>query len=175
MHPLQPFLELAAPHGLGFDQPGGVFRVPLTGAYGYHSGMKVVGVVTGYCLLAAALAGLPPPRREEIAILSGHPGSGMEDTFEYFTRCVSGGRYQRHEFAAGLRIPEAEGVFRWRVQIGDARRDLSLREGVVPAVLFTAVPAGEEAARLAYQLEVASRMLVADPGTLFDSIAEGTA
>ncbi len=175
MHAIDPFLDLAAPHGLAFDQAGGVFRVPLAGAYGFHSAMKLVGVTTAFCLLRAALAGLAPPPRDQIRIDSGHPGSGMEDTFEYFTRCVSTGRYKRRAFEAGLRIAGAEGVFRWRITVGDTVRDLTLRDGVVPAVLFTAVPPDAMPARLAYQHEVASAMLAAEPMALFDVVAEQTA
>ena len=175
MHPIEPFLALAAPHGLAFDQPGGVFRVPLSGAFAYHSAMKLVGVTTGFCLLRAALADLPTPARESIAIESGHPGSGMEDTFEYFTRCLSGGRYRRRAFATGLRIPGAEGVFRWRITVGAVVRDLTLRAEVVPSVLFTAVAPGGEAERLAYQQRVAAAMLAAEPMAAFDTVAEGTA
>jgi hypothetical protein len=175
MHPIDPFLDLAGTHSLAFEQPGGVFRVPLAGAYAFHSAMKLVGVTTGFCLLRAALAGLAPVERAAVRIESGHPGSGMEDTFEYFTRCVSTGRYQRRDFVDGLRIPGAEGVFRWRISLPGVVRDLSLRADVVPAVLFTAVAPEAMADRLAYQHHVAQRMLAAEPSTLFETVAEGTA
>jgi hypothetical protein len=169
-----PFLPLVADHGLLIDLAGGPTVVPLSGALWFHKDIKFVGVITGYCLLRAAFRGLKPPRRDQVRFDSGHPGSGMEDTFEYFTRAVSGHRYHNRNFTTGLRIPGAPGIFRWTVTVGIMVIEAALRPDVVPPVLFTPVPPGEEEARRALQLSVAAEMLAASDDALFERFPQGT-
>ncbi|TAD88137.1 MAG: hypothetical protein EAZ99_15015 [Alphaproteobacteria bacterium] len=164
---IAPFLPLVEGHGLTLALAGGVAAVPLAGALWYHGGAKATGVVTAFIVLRAALSGLPVPPREAVSIRSGHPGSGMEDGFEALVRALSGHRYAREEFAEGLRIPGAEGVFRWVVRVGPVVRDLTLRGGVLPEVLFQPATESDEPARQALRLAYVRNVLAAADTALF--------
>lgn len=166
--PLAAALALAEGHALTLGLADGVQALPLAGALLYHRAGKHTGVVLAYRVLGAACARAPaPPAADAIAIEGGHPGSGMEDAFEFFTRAVSAGRYRRSAFAEGCRVAGAPGVFRWRVAWGGGEADLDLRAGVLDPALF-APPAGEPAAaRHARQRTAIAAILAAADDELF--------
>jgi hypothetical protein len=127
-----------------------------------------VGAVLGYRLVEAALERLPvPPDRLAVEIASGHPGSGMEDAFEYLLRAVSGGRYRRVSFETGPVVAGAAGRFRFAVRAGGFGLDLQLRDGVLDPRLFAPPEPGDAAARLTRQLEAAAGLLAAGNEALF--------
>ncbi len=62
----------------------------------YHGSYAIAGAAVAFKILQVAFAELFPdrtPRREDITIISGHPGPGIRDAFEMVTRVVSRGAY----------------------------------------------------------------------------------
>ena len=76
------------------------------GLLAFHSGDAVAGATIGFRSVQAAAKELgrlgKVLERESIKVISGHPGPGYQDAFEYTMRCVS-----RHRFTVDRNLPEA--------------------------------------------------------------------
>lgn len=101
-----------------------------------HRGQSWFGVAAGFRMLQAAGQALSQQRlwdREQLFVVSGHPGNGVRDAVEYVTACVSRGRY-RVDGAAGACSPDMR--FYWEVDDGVTTAVLRMRDGFVPDELF---------------------------------------
>lgn len=107
----------------------------------YHGQGSIGGAALGFQVLRAGLRALfpdAPPRRDEIAIVTGHPGPGFRDAFELVTRAVTRDAYRvdtsRPE---GRYNPFHAHAYSWSIASADGRAaELVLREGLIPLRFF---------------------------------------
>lgn len=118
-------------------------------------------------------AGAPVPR-QELSVISGHPGPGVRDAFEFVTRAVTRGSY-----AVDLALPEArysraaDKSYSFHLRRGARSVQAVLRPGVLPAEFFdllgnTAPDA--QRAHAALRREIAARVIAAEPESLFEFV-----
>ncbi|WP_088156456.1 hypothetical protein [Achromobacter xylosoxidans] len=115
--------------------------------------------------------GSPVPRKE-LSVISGHPGPGVRDAFEFVTRAVTRGCY-----AVDLTLPEArysrgaDKSYSFHLRRGGRSVQGVLRPGVLPPEFFDLLgnPA-PDAQRVHAELrrDIAARVIAAEPATLFD-------
>ncbi|QKH37039.1 hypothetical protein FOC84_19680 [Achromobacter pestifer] len=115
--------------------------------------------------------GVPVPRKE-LSVISGHPGPGVRDAFEFVTRAVTRGCY-----SVDLTLPEArysrgaDKSYSFHLRRGARSVQGVLRPGVLPPEFFDLLgnPA-PDAQRVHAELrrDIAARVIAAEPATLFD-------
>ncbi len=115
--------------------------------------------------------GVPVPRKE-LSVISGHPGPGVRDAFEFVTRAVTRGCYE-----VDLTLPEArysrgaDKSYSFHLRRGARSVQGVLRPGVLPPEFFDLLgnPA-PDALRVHAELrrDIAARVIAAEPATLFD-------
>ncbi len=85
---------------------GRLYTLDYQGLLAFHGGDAVAGATIGFRIVQAAANELirygKSLERESIKVISGHPGPGYQDAFEYTLRCVS-----RHRFTVDRNLPEA--------------------------------------------------------------------
>ncbi len=109
----------------------------------YHGQAALAMLATTFQALRAALATLSPDRpakRSDLAIVSGHPGPGVRDAFEFVTRAVTRGAYvvDRSLPAARL-VPGFDISYSSRVTLGDRTVEVALRPDALPERFFSLV------------------------------------
>ena len=117
--------------------------------------------------------GAPVPRKE-LVVISGHPGPGVRDAFEFVTRAVTRGCY-----TVDLTLPEArysraaDKSYSFHLRRGKRSVQGVLRQGVLPPEFFDllgnpAPQAQREHAELRRQ--IAARVVASEPESLFDYV-----
>lgn len=85
---------------------GRLYTLDYQGLLAFHSGDALAGATIGFRIVQAAAAELvrygKGLERESIKVISGHPGPGYRDAFEYTLRCVS-----RQRFTVDRNLPDA--------------------------------------------------------------------
>lgn len=107
----------------------------------YHGQSAIAGAAIAFKALQAAfseLFPLAPPKREEIAVTSGHPGPGVRDAMEMVTRAVTRGGYTVDTLRPkGRWNPYRDLSFSFLIEAADGRRaEVVLKEGVLPRRFF---------------------------------------
>lgn len=107
----------------------------------YHGQAAIAMVAVTFKALQAAFAVLSPhapPRREDIRIISGHPGPGVRDTFEMVTRAVTRGAYTVDTARTAARLSSlANASYGFDIRIkGERRVEISLKPGILPERFF---------------------------------------
>ncbi|MCG6206533.1 hypothetical protein LPW26_17935 [Rhodopseudomonas sp. HC1] len=128
-------------------------------------------------LMLPALSPQRPPRRADLVVVSGHPGPGVRDAFEFVTRAVTRGVYTVDRALPHARLcPGVDMSYSWRLSAGDRSVGAALRAGVVPERFFELIARGgarsdEENVELsALKRRVADDVLAAAPDTLFERL-----
>ena len=115
--------------------------------------------------------GVPAPRKE-LSVISGHPGPGVRDAFEFVTRAVTRGCY-----TVDLTLPEAryshgaDKSYSFHLRRGARSVQGVLRPGVLPPEFFDLLgKTGPDAQRIHAGLrrDIAARVVAAEPEALFD-------
>ncbi len=113
-------------------------RLSFEGALDFHQGNSYWGCALAFRVLQLAGTLLSRERlweRTNLAVISGHPGPGVRDTFEYITGCVS-----RHRFELSCSSKERRCVrdmqFEWEIDDGSRRARIRLRDDFVPESFF---------------------------------------
>ena len=85
---------------------GRLLTLDYQGLLAFHDGAAVAGATIGFRVVQAAANELirygKRLERESIKVISGHPGPGYRDAFEYTLRCVT-----RERFTIDRNLPEA--------------------------------------------------------------------
>lgn len=107
----------------------------------YHGQAAIAMVAVTFKALQAAFATLFPdrlPQREEISIVSGHPGPGVRDTFEMITRAVTRGAYTVDVTRPAARLsPYVEASYSFDILTADGRcAQVILKDSVLPKSFF---------------------------------------
>ncbi|AMH04510.1 MULTISPECIES: hypothetical protein [Achromobacter] len=153
----------------------GPILIPFEAVMAYHGHGALAMLALIFQGLRGALArletdGVPVPRGE-LSVVSGHPGPGVRDAFEFATRAVTRGCYR-----IDLSLPEArysqaaDKSYSFWLTRGERRVQAVLREGVLPPEFFALLgnPAPEarrEHARL--RARIAETVLGQAPEALF--------
>ena len=91
---------------LAVSDHGRLCTLNYLGLLAFHDGGAVAGATIGFRSVQAAANELrrygKRLERESIEVISGHPGPGYRDAFEYTLHCVS-----RHRFTVDRSLPEA--------------------------------------------------------------------
>jgi hypothetical protein len=135
----------------------------------YHGQGALAMLALTFQALNGMLALLPAmPRREEIAVLSGHPGPGVRDAFEFATRAVTRGAYTVDRSLPDARFnPHGPMSYSFRLTVGDRTVSAVLREGVLPPRFFALFKGGDPAELSALKRQIAAAALAATPDRLF--------
>jgi replicative DNA helicase len=107
----------------------------------YHGQQFIAGAAIGFKALQAAFAVLcpdRPPQREELTIVSGHPGLGVRDAFEFVTRTVVRGGYTVDTtLPKGRWNPYRSYANSFVITLADGRQaEVVLKEGILPERFF---------------------------------------
>lgn len=108
----------------------------------YHGQGALAMLAITFRALGLALETLSPDRpvkRSDIIIVSGHPGPGVRDCFEFVTRAVTRGVYtvDRSLPRARLAPPPADLSYSFRVTIGGRTAEIAVLAEALPARFFT--------------------------------------
>lgn len=135
----------------------------------YHGQGALAMLALTFQALNGMLALLPAiPRREEIAVLSGHPGPGVRDAFEFVTRAVTRGAYTVDRTLPAARFnPHGPMSYSFRLTVGARTVSAELRDGILPPRFFDLFKGGDPAELSALKRRIAADALAADPADLF--------
>lgn len=107
----------------------------------YHGQAFITMAAVTFKAIQAAFAVLfpdGPPQREELSILTGHPGQGVRDSFEMVTRAVTRGAYTVDTTRPQARLNSGVEIsYSFDIVTVDGRRaEVVLKEGILPARFF---------------------------------------
>lgn len=153
----------------------GPILIPFDAVMAYHGHGALAMLALVFQGLRGALtrleAGGDPVPRSELSVVSGHPGPGVRDAFEFVTRAVTRGCYR-----VDLSLPEArysaaaDKSYSFWLRRGDRAVQAVLREGVLPPEFFALLgnPAPEaQREHAALRARIAERVLAQAPEALF--------
>ncbi|MBK5959455.1 hypothetical protein CCR97_14740 [Rhodoplanes elegans] len=128
-------------------------------------------------VMLPALSPQRPPRRADLTVVSGHPGPGVRDAFEFVTRAVTRGVYTVDRSLPEARLcPGLDASYSWRVSMDGRTVGTALRPGVLPDRFFALVAGGagkseaERAEFSALRRRIAAEVLTVAPEKLFDRL-----
>ncbi|MGT2500523.1 hypothetical protein ACVOMS_06225 [Bradyrhizobium guangxiense] len=111
---------------------------PMVAAYHGQSALAMAAIV--FQAQRAAFAVLSPetiPARRDISIVSGHPGPGVRDAFEFVTRAVTRGAYSVDRTLLDARfVPGHDISYSFRISVGERTVEMALLPGVLPERFF---------------------------------------
>lgn len=107
----------------------------------YHGQGSVAGAALAFMVMHAAFSSQYPDRvpcREELSIVTGHPGPGVRDAFEFITRAVSRNAYRVDEARLQARWnPYSTVSFTFTINDVHGRLvDVSLKQEILPMRFF---------------------------------------
>ncbi len=153
----------------------GEIRIPFDAVMAYHGHGALAMLALIFQGLRGALARLEdggaPVARGELSVISGHPGPGVRDAFEFVTRAVTRGCYR-----VDLALPEArysaaaDKSYSFWLLRGERGVQAVLREGVLPPEFFALLgnPAPEaQREHAVLRARIAQRVLGEAPEALF--------
>jgi hypothetical protein len=142
----------------------------------YHGQAALAMLAVTFQGLRATFAKLSPtdaPRRNSLSVVSGHPGPGVRDAFEFVTRVVTRNAYIVDRSLPEARLnPHGDMSYSFRISLDGNTVQAVLRDNVLPARFFEVgsikeKSASEAAEYSALKREIAARVLASEPETLF--------
>jgi hypothetical protein len=144
----------------------------------YHGQGAMAMLAITFRAIGLALKTLSPDRpvkRNDIIIVSGHPGPGVRDSFEFVTRAVTRGCYtvDRSLPEARLAPPPADLSYSFHVTIGGRTAEIAVLPEALPARFFALTfnpsrTAWEDAEARALRKAIAVDVLAAPAEKLFE-------
>jgi hypothetical protein len=144
-------------------------------AYHGQSALAMLAI-TFQCLRAttAILSPQSPAPRSAFFIVSGHPGPGVRDAFEFVTRAVTRGAY-----VIDLTLPDArhnpfaEISYSFTISLGKRTAHAALKKNVLPDRFFELIALKSKSDVIQSEFSALKRAIAADvlavaPATLFD-------
>jgi hypothetical protein len=163
---------------LGEEEAIGI-HFPALAAYHGQSALAMLAIT--FQGLRASLSRLSSESllsRSEISVVSGHPGPGVRDAFEFVTRASTRGSYVVDRSLPKSRLnPKANVSYSFRVTARGRTVEAALHSGVLPQRffdLFDLVAADSSYVAELSELKrtIASSALEASPESLFDITVE---
>jgi hypothetical protein len=142
----------------------------------YHGQAALAMLAVAFQAVRVALAVLSPdgpPPRTDITVVSGHPGPGVRDAFEFVTRAVTRGVYVVDRALPSSRlVPEHDISYSFRVSLNGRTAEIALRPDALPerffALNFTkSRSAADEQELSQLKRSIAEQVLRASPENLF--------
>lgn len=151
----------------------------------YHGYTNIAGAAVGFKALQAAFDALfpgQPAPREETAVVSGHPGSGVRDAIELVTRASTRGAYNVDATLPKARLnPHRKLSFSFFVKRSTGHTaEVVLREGILPRRFFDLMELTQQPNAESEQVELdqlkrtLARTLVATPSDALFVVAVTT-
>jgi hypothetical protein len=172
---MQPeLMKSAVVRVMGEEEP---IHISFDSVVAYHGQAALAMLAITFQGLRATLSKLSPsraPERSAISVVSGHPGPGVRDAFEFVTRAVTRKAYTvDRSLRDALLNPKADISYSFRITLNDQSVSAALRPGVLPARFFELNSIGpersaaEESEFSALKRQIASEALKAPPERLF--------
>jgi hypothetical protein len=118
---------------------GEILELDYDGAICQHPGSLWWGTAVGFRAMQAAAAALSQDdlwERDQLYIVSGHPGPGVRDTIDYVTGVVGRDRY-RVVVAEGCGMQcNSKMKYEWWVSDGERTANINLRPDFVPQEFY---------------------------------------
>ncbi|MBL4851164.1 MAG: hypothetical protein JKY90_02615 [Gammaproteobacteria bacterium] len=115
---------------------GGAVKLNYQQALAHHQGTSWFGVAVAFRALQFAGEALSSAdglwHRNQLYIVSAHPGPGVKDAIEYVTHCVSTDHFRLTDEVAGQTSCGSDMKFHWWVSNGTHTAIIDLRQGFVP-------------------------------------------
>jgi hypothetical protein len=114
-----------------------------------------------------------PPQRSTLSVISGHPGAGVRDAFEFVTRALTRGAYRVDRNLPDARLnPHAQISYSFSITAGAQTVQAALKPGVLPERFFELIAIGDTSAALRAEFSllkrrIAAEVLAAEPQSLF--------
>jgi hypothetical protein len=143
----------------------------------YHGQGALAMLAVTFRALQFALETLSPDRpakRSDITIMSGHPGPGVRDSFEFVTRAVTRGVYTVNRSLPDARLmPTADLSYSFRVMLGGKTAEIAVLPDALPARFFALTfnpkrTPEEDAEARRLRKSIAVDVLAASPDKLFE-------
>jgi hypothetical protein len=153
-----------------------VIEITFPAVAAYHGQAALAMLAVTFQAIRGALGVLSPdvpPSRTDIMVVSGHPGPGVRDAFEFVTRAVTrGGYFVDRALPASRFVPGYDISYSFRVSLKDRTVETALRPDALPerffALNFTkSRTAGEERELSELKRSIAKQVLQALPQELF--------
>ena len=153
------------PIGIGFD---------AVAAYHGQSALAMLAITfQGLRASLALLSPDAPPSRVALTVVSGHPGPGVRDAFEFVTRAVTRNAYTVDRSLPDARLnSKADISYSFRISLDGETVQAALRDNVLPQRFFDLVTMrnrmeAEVAELSALKRRIALTALALAPETLF--------
>lgn len=124
------------------QKTGQVQRFEYDEIKSFHEGDSWFGCTVGFRAMQLAARELSDDdsmhniwSREQLSIVSGHPGPGVRDAIELVTGTVSSGRYQLLDSIDGNGCNSSM-RFEWWITLNDRALHIKLKDDVVPDAFF---------------------------------------
>lgn len=151
-----------------------VIDIPFDAVAAYHGHGALAMLAITYMGMHGALARLDGelPRRAELSVLSGHPGPGVRDAFEFIARVVTRGCYEVDTSLPWARY-SLDGARSYSFVLSCRGQEVRavLREGALPPAFFELLasrqPEDAEPFRL-LRRKLAHEILARTPEELFE-------
>lgn len=104
-----------------------------------HGGDSWWGVAVGFRAMQVAADKLSQTKlwdRDELAVISGHPGPGVRDAINYVTRCVERHRFSLFEELAGATNCSRDMKYEWWLSDDQTAVAVRLRSDFVPGRFY---------------------------------------
>jgi hypothetical protein len=160
-------------HVLAEEEP---IAIGFDAVAAYHGQAALAMLAITFQGLRASLAALSPdipPRRNDLIVVSGHPGPGVRDAFEFVTRAVTRNAYTIDRSLPEARLnPRADISYSFRISLGGETVQAALRHNILPQRFFDLVSKNEKtevdlAEFSALKRQIAATVLVSAPESLF--------
>jgi len=104
----------------------------------FHQGDSWFGCTVGFRAMqvaATTFAKTSPWTRDNLTVVSGHPGSGVKDAIDLVTQCVSAKRFRLLDESASKACSRAM-KFKWWLSDGDITVHIKLHDNIVPDAFY---------------------------------------
>lgn len=153
----------------------GPIVIPFSAVAAYHGHGALAMLAIMYQGLRGALPLLAldgkPVARNELSVVSGHPGPGVRDAFEFVTRACTRGEYVVDQSLPFSRYSRgADKAYGFILCRGTAQIQAALREGILPTRFFELLGNADLQARqehAALRHRIAEQVLQKAPESLF--------
>lgn len=157
---------------MGEEDP---IEISFAAVAAYHGQGALAMLAVTFRALEVALKALSPdqaPKRSDITIVSGHPGPGVRDSFEFVTRAVTRGVYTVDRSLPDARLAPSDISYSFRVTLGGRTAEIAVLPTALPARFFVLTfnpsrTAAEEVEARRLRKAIASEVLAASPDKLF--------
>ena len=159
---------------MGEEEP---VEIPFSAVAAFHGQAALAMLAVTFQGIRLALSMLlpdRPPLRSEITVVSGHPGPGVRDSFEFVTRAATRGVYRIDRSLPEARLaPGSDISYSFRMSVGARTAEVALRPDVLPERFFSlnfgSRMAEDEGELRQLKRAVAARVLASSPEELFNA------